>query len=318
MPVLTIAAVLVGVVVLATLAYFTYAYARYHRVRPQARPCRDPAHSIQVDGFALFVRVVGTDRGRPPVVALHGGPGHSSLSFKQGLDFLASDRRVLLYDQRGSGLSEVRAGAEQYTIDRLVDEVEHLRRDVLQAETIVLLGHSAGGALAQHYALRHADRLDRLVLVGSTSANNSLRPGVVWRTLGPGLYATQLGMPPAGPDEADAWFATTQLDGDTRRLFDPARTDVITDSGPLTFTTWFAVSQSLAGDAHDDQLRRVDVPTLIVYGEADSPYTGEPTAQRLHDLLPRSRTVRVARSGHWPFLENPDDFRAAVEPFLES
>ncbi len=302
--------------VVVAFGYFGYAFARYHRVRHEDRPCGDADRAVRVGEFDLYVRELGTSSAEPPVIVLHGGPGHSSLSFKDGLDFLAADRRVVLYDQRGSGLSEVRSGAAHYDADRLVDEIDAVRRDLLGVDRFVLIAHSAGGALAQRYLVRYGQHVDRLVLVASTTANNNLRPAIVWRTLGPGLYATAMGLPPRGADAADAWFGSSQLSGDTRRLYDRTRTDVISDSGPITFATWFAVSQSLAGRGLDAEIADVDIPTLVVYGSADSRYTGQETADLLARVIPGARTARIERAGHWPFLENPEAFRSAVLSFL--
>lgn len=317
MPALLLTAVvLAGLAATVAIAFFTYAHHRYHAVPITARPCRDAAHGVHVDGFDLYVRDRGSQHGGVPVIVLHGGPGHSSLSFKDGLDFLAEHRRVVMYDQRGSGLSEVRTGAGHYSVDALVEELEALRRDVLRVETVDLVGHSAGGALAQRYLVRYPAHVRRLVLVGSTTINNNMSSALVWRVLGPGLYAIAMGLPPADSRRADEWFHADQLESDSRRLFDPADPTPIRDSGPTTFTTWFAVSQSFAGGDRAAQLRELQTPTLVVYGEADSRYTGEPTADQICSLLPNAHSVCVPRSGHWPFLENPDDFRHSVGDFL--
>lgn len=314
--VLLTATAVVALVIAAVVSYFAYAFHRYHQVPVTPRHCRETGECLTVGGFELLVRQLGSEHGGIPIVILHGGPGHSSLSFKGGMDFLAEHRHVLLYDQRGSGYSEVRCGDADYTVEALVEELDAVRREVLQADTIDLIGHSAGGAIAQRYAALHPSRVRRLVLVGSTTANNNMSNRLIWRTLGPGLYAAAMGLPPSTSDEADAWFQSDQLEDDTRRLFDPTDPSPIQDSGPTTFTTWFAVSQSFAGDDWSALLRELPTPTLVMYGEADSRYTGEPTAARICGLLPNARSVCIPTSGHWPFLENPAAFRAIVEDFL--
>ena len=130
------------------LSYAAVADFTYSRVPAVAEPCRDCATPARVNGYELYYREVGTDTTRPPVVLVHGGPGHSSLSFKQSFDFLAESRRVVHYDQRGSGNSEAKANPDDYTVEQLVEELEALRRDVIRADRIVVVGHSFGGALA--------------------------------------------------------------------------------------------------------------------------------------------------------------------------
>ena len=57
-------------------------------------------------------------------------------------------------------------------------------------------------------------------------------------------------------------------------------------------------------------------PTLIVYGKADSSYTGEAVAQHLHEVLSNSTLVQMEQSGHWPYLEEPQRFEEVLHEFL--
>jgi proline iminopeptidase len=297
-----------------------YAYIRYHTVRTRALPSLEPASSIQIGGFNLFFRLLGAeDGGETPIIVLHGGPGHSSKSFKSSLDGLATttSRRVLFYDQRGSGLSEVKAETGLYTIQHLVTELDAMREQVLHADRVILIGHSAGGALAQHYAAAHPGRVERLVLVGSPPANNSLWSSVFWAVFGPGMYTLALGTPPADADAADAWLASAPEAEDLKRLHDKAKRDlVLQDNGPCHYHTWFAVSQSLAGADLSPTLPRFRGPVLIAYGVSDSPSTGADAAKSIQRLLPQARVAPIEESGHWPFLENPEAFLPIVEEFL--
>lgn len=302
--------------VMCLTAYFAFSYCRYHSVPGRDLGPSRPRESIGIGGFELFVRDVGATRSGTPLLVVHGGPGHSSLSFRASLDPLAREHRVLYYDQRGSGLSELKADRSLYTVEALVQEIEQIRRDVLKADRMAILAHSAGGAIAQHYAAAHPERIDRLVLVASTTANNNMSSGRLWRSLGPGLYAAALGLPPRDPERADDWFTTTQVDEDRKRLFDPDRSHLLVDSGPSRFTTWFAVSQSLAGRDLSEQLLRVTAPVLVVYGDADDAHTGAKAARRIGRSFPAGRLAAIASSGHWPFLENADEFLATVSSFL--
>jgi pimeloyl-ACP methyl ester carboxylesterase len=84
----------------------------------------------------------------------------------------------------------------------------------------------------------------------------------------------------------------------------------------VRFAAWHAISFSLVGDAQEDALRRLDIPTLVLYGAADTDYTGEPTAKAMCAVLPRCTPVAFLQSGHWPFLEEPVRFQQVVGDFL--
>lgn len=78
------------------------------------------------DGARVPVRVLGADdQSKPLLIALHGAPGLSDYKEPQSsFGFLASDFRVLVYDARGSGESDLKP---PYTHERWVADVDELR-----------------------------------------------------------------------------------------------------------------------------------------------------------------------------------------------
>jgi pimeloyl-ACP methyl ester carboxylesterase len=54
----------------------------------------------------------------------------------------------------------------------------------------------------------------------------------------------------------------------------------------------------------------------VIYGVADASWTGGPTADRICGLIPACTAVAFERSGHWPYLEEPERFQAVVAEFL--
>jgi proline iminopeptidase len=307
----------VALTLVAALAvYATVAYRAYNAPQPAQRPCRECATPVSVNGYQLYYREVGTDSTHTPVIIVHGGPGHSALSFKQSFDFLAADRRVAYYDQRGSGYSESKARIADYHIDSLVEELEALRRDVVRADNVALVGHSFGSALVQRYAMRYGAHVERLVIVGGIRLNNGMTNYAVWKWLGPALYSTAMGFPKGTGDAADAWFTGSGESDAYLRLSDTTQRALLDGTGVMSFAAWKAISLSLVGDAQEESLRRVEAPTLIAWGAADSPYTGRETAEAMCGVLPTCTTVGFAHSGHWPFLEEPERFQAVVGGFV--
>ena len=303
--------------ILASLAvYAAAAYQAYHRVLPAERACIGCEPPVRVNGYDLFCREVGKDAGLPPIVIVHGGPGHSSLSFKKGFDFLACKTRVIYYDQRGSGNSQVKPKPSDYTIEQLVEELETLRREVARAEEIILVGHSFGSALVQRYALKYPQHVHKMIIVGGIRINNGMSSRYVWKWLGPALYSTVMGFPPASADAADAWFTASSVKGNAQRLFDKNKADLLENMGRLSFAPWREISLSLVGPDYKNELRQLKIPALFIYGAADSPYTGKPVAAELCAALPNCRAIAFERSGHWPFLEEPEKFQQVMQDFL--
>ncbi|MBK8617997.1 MAG: alpha/beta fold hydrolase [Anaerolineales bacterium] len=205
--------------------YVRMPYHAYNRVLPQSRPCMDCATPAHVNGYDLYYRELGTDKGAPPVILVHGGPGHSSLSFKNGFDFLAEQTRVIFYDQRGSGNSQIKPNPEDYTIEQLVEELETLRRDVVKADKVILVGHSFGSAVVQRYAIKYPEHVKKMVIAGGIRINNGMSNRFVWKYFGGALYSTALGFPPADSKSADVWFTKSSEKDNPQRLFDKTKTD---------------------------------------------------------------------------------------------
>src|SRR4029453_16438685 len=101
-----------------------------------------------------------------PVIVVHGGPDFDHEYLLPELDGLARSLHLVYYDQRGRGRSFSPDDREAVAIK---SEVAHLHsvRARIGAESVVPLGHSWGKVLALEYALRHPERVSRLILLNS-------------------------------------------------------------------------------------------------------------------------------------------------------
>src|SRR5690606_34524228 len=116
------------------------------------------------DNVRLYAKVSGNG---PICIYVHGGPGAWSKSFEDMKgNRLEKKLRMVYYDQRGCGRSAVSTD-RNYTLERMVDDIEDIRRS-LGVEKIYLLSHSFGGILAVSYAKKYADHLRGLILANST------------------------------------------------------------------------------------------------------------------------------------------------------
>ena len=110
-----------------------------------------------------------------PIILLHGFP-ESHRTWRHILPNLAADFRVVAPDQRGFGGSDKPQEMEAYKTDRVVEDLIALA-DALDIGRFTLVGHDWGGAAAWLAALRHPDRVERLVIV------NAPHPLVFQRTV---------------------------------------------------------------------------------------------------------------------------------------
>jgi len=120
------------------------------------------------DGHTLYVAQYGKPDGAPAVV-LHGGPGSSAQTSM--LDWFDLERqRVVLFDQRGAGLSTPQGEISHNDSMKLVSDIEMIRQH-LQIERWMVVGGSWGATLALLYAGQHAAQMNALVLRGSFLAS---------------------------------------------------------------------------------------------------------------------------------------------------
>ena len=304
------------VVILLIGLFLAIAYLVYNRVKPISRACIDCPNPVRVNGYDLYYREVGVQLRLAPVVLLHGGPGHSSLSFKNCFDHLSTLTRVIYYDQRGSGNSQIKSNPVDYTIEELVEELEILRRDVIRSEKIILIAHSFGSALGQRYALKYPARVEKLVIISGIRINNGMGSRFLWKWVGPAIYSFGLGFPPSAGKAADDWFTKLSDRDDAKRLYDPEQVYLFDNFGSTSFVPWREISLSLTGPNFKEQLRQLHVPTLFIYGAADAVQTGKPVADELSSILPNFSSVGFDRSGHWPYMEQSDEFRQVLVNFL--
>lgn len=115
-------------------------------------------------GVTLTVALGGAE-GAEPVLFLHGFP-ESHRTWRYQLANLALDFRVVAPDQRGFGGSDKPEGVEEYETSKPVADLIALA-DALGIGSFTLVGHDWGGAAAWLAALKHPDRVKRLVVVNA-------------------------------------------------------------------------------------------------------------------------------------------------------
>ncbi|MFD5024477.1 alpha/beta fold hydrolase [Streptomyces sp. NPDC058373] len=271
------------------------------------------------DGTQLAYHPAGEG---PPLVCLPGGPLHPA-AYLGDLGGLTAHRRLIGLDLRGSGASQVPADPASYRCDRLVADVEALRRH-LGVDRVDLLGHSAGANLAARYAERHPERVDRLVLcTPSTFAVGMDVPGPVRAETArlrqdepwfPEAYAA-LEDVAAGRATAASWEAMAPFM--YARWSDEARAHRALGDGLRGTEAAAAYGAEGAFDppATRAALAAFDRPVLLVAGELD--LNSPPAAVTEYTaLFPDARLTVLPGVSHFPWVDDPRGFASAVAGFL--
>lgn len=262
----------------------------------------------------LFERRAGSG---PEVVVLHGGPGAQHDYLLPGFDLLANGRTLIYYDQRGGGRSpvarDVPVGWREH-----VDDLEALR-DLWRIERLDLCGYSWGALLAMLYAVTYPARVASLALVSPAPAARSERAAfednLARRNNTPALLAARAELQASGLRSRD-------VAGYNLRLFELAVSGYFHDPSLASRLTPFRITGrtqqevwNSLGDGYDlrPSLERLELPALVVHGDDDP--IPLPTAAATATAL-RAPLVVLAQCGHVPYVEAPDAFVAALDPFL--
>lgn len=228
-----------------------------------------------------------------PVLLIHGftDTSRSFLSTMQALVAQAPDLRVFAIDQRGHGDSSMPPGEECRAAPEACFRVADLAADAiafldaLGIERAHVAGHSLGSMVAQEIALQHPERVESLVLLGST-ARTSGSPIVdefilASRIEGPWKAAAEArglawpadvyGIAPAAIDStAPAWMAAEWV---VEPLAEPdliAAIQAETEQIPLG--TWIGIARALTTWDNTARLKELAVPTLVLWGIQDGAF----------------------------------------------
>ena len=270
----------------------------------------------------------------PRLLFLHGGPGASLDYMLPQMLALASDYRLIFYDQRGGGRSR---GDDRGSITwkTHVEDLAALVRE-LSLEPLTLVGYSWGGLLALLYAIAAAGgfRDEGLVFTASAPAPAPVRmvlitpapPTTAFRA----QFSAELARRQRAPwiaEERAAIAASGLRERDpaayAKRIFelgvagyfaDPARARELTPFRVIARVQQ-SVWESLAGYDLTDKLALVEAPTLVVHGAHDAIPLA--SSSLIASALPHGELVVLDESAHVPYVEGEAAFFTAVREFLQ-
>lgn len=239
------------------------------------------------------IRVLRSGSG-PPLIFLHGASGH--VGWLPFLNQLSQRFDVIAPEHPGFGASD-----DPKWLDRpadlayfYLDLIEHLNLDGVH-----LVGTSLGGWIAAELAVRNTSRLASLALVCA------------------------VGVTPKGAPMEDM-FRMSAEENAQRFYFDSERVRrrlaalATADPRVLVRNRSTVVRLSYPGFVNPELgkwLHRVNVPTLLVWGENDG-LVPSSFAEAYRANIPGAKLVMIPKAGHAPFEEQPDAFLAAFDDFL--
>ncbi|MEY4171132.1 MAG: hypothetical protein RLZ94_2205 [Actinomycetota bacterium] len=264
--------------------------------------------TILAGGIQTNIHDTGTDPGGGTVLLIHGsGPGVSGwANWRLTIPALAPHFRVVAPDIAGFGYTE--RNAMDYGLDTWTAHVIGVL-DTLGIESAHVVGNSFGGSLALSLAIRHAERVRRLGLMGAVGLSFPLTPGLdaVWGyepsvEAMAGLLRIFTATPADGIDE----LARLRYEASIR----PGVQEAYTRMFPAPRQRWVDALAHAESDVSS-----ITAPTLIFHGREDR-VIPLATSLRLFELIPEAQLHVFGNCGHWTQIEHAAEFNRLLRDFL--
>ena len=281
----------------------------------------------QIEGYAsnndlskTYYKILGKGE---PLLIINGGPGMNSNGFEGMAKILAETQQTIIYDQRGTGKSELKElNAKTISMKIMADDIEALRKH-LKIKKWNILGHSFGGMLASYYATIYPNSINKLVLSSSGGIDLSLLkgPNLIEQNLskvekdsmnywddkiekGDTSYAARLGR---GRAMAPAYVYDQK--------YVPVIAERLTQGNSTINGLLWSDMQKMNFDC-TAKLKTFKNPVLIIQGKEDviSNEIGE-LAQK---TLPNSKLILLENCRHYGWLDAKEKYFGEINSFLKS
>jgi pimeloyl-ACP methyl ester carboxylesterase len=264
--------------------------------------------TAQVNGISMYYRERG--EGEPLVMVQGFGGGHEGWFFQARA--FGEHFRVIVFDNRGIGRTE--RSPKPYTIDTMAEDTIGLM-DALGVARAHVLGMSLGGIVAQEVAIKHPDRVMKLVLVCTHMGEGEMsdvRPDML-KALGMEEGSTEPNL--RNVDMGDAMGTIVSL-AFSKRLYRmvlvPLAKYQMKRIGPAAYLEQL---EAVVGHTTAERLGQVQSRTLVITGSDDrivSPRSSQEIARR----IPDARLVMVEGGSHAFNVEMRKTFNREVVGFL--
>lgn len=277
------------------------------------------AEYLRVQGLEIYCKRMGHG---VPLLFLHGGPGDEHRYFLPHLLQLADRYELIFFDQPGCGQSQGYANQEDYIVVGHAHFLEALR-EKLGLKKMNLIGQSWGSYLALQYAVKYPDRVERLLLVSAlgltgqgltlfekrllTNLQNRLSEREV-------IAASLMQVDAMVSDEARERFLYEYIF--PSYMFNPDNLSKLTRT-KVSMLVNRRLSQDvklhldLRAEAHVLQ----DIPIRVIQGAYDL-ITSSDLGEMFLPYISQVELITLERSGHWPFVEEPELFVAYTAGFF--
>jgi haloalkane dehalogenase len=264
-------------------------------------------HYTEVGGLRMHY----IDEGEgSPIVCFHGEPSWSYLYRHMLPPLVAGGHRVICPDLVGFGRSDKPTDFDWYSYDRHVEQVSGTL-DTLDLSGATVVVQDWGGPIGLRWAVEHADRVDRLVILNTGLFTGRVSKGFMqWRS-----FAEQNPDLPVGVVLQGA--TTTELSPEVVAAYEAPFPDAESKAGAAMFPLLVPIEPDAPGAAEMsavmDELSRWEKPALVAFSDSDPVFPFPKAGQVFVDLIPGAgEQVAIEGGGHFLQEDRGEQIAAAI------
>ena len=258
--------------------------------------------TIKINDCNIYYEIHG--EGPETIVFSHGLLWSGKLFHKQ-VEYFKSKYRIITYDHRGQGQSEVTDSG--YDMDSLADDAAQLI-ERLKLGKVHFAGLSMGGFVTMRLAARRPDLIKSAILIETSSQPE---PNAAKYTL-LNTIVKLFGISPVANTVMKIMFGDTFLNDPKRKLEKNEWTNELKANKKSIVK---AVNGVITRKGVENELKNIQCPTLVIVGDQDKATVPE-KAEFIHANIPNSKLVYVKNAGHSSSIEEPEQVNIAIESFL--
>lgn len=263
---------------------------------------------VEINGHQIAYRRMGSGQ---PVLLLHGVASHSFL-WDEIIHGLADEYDVIAPDLLGCGASDKPEGVD-YSITSQAN-IFMAFIDKLELKDVHLVGHDVGGGVVQLMTVRRPGQLTDLTMINPVGYDYwPVQPITTMRLpVIRGLTSSVMNKNMLRMVIRRAIYHKDRLTNNVMDIFWQPFETVVGKKGFVQLIS--CINNRLLMDEVEN-LRKIDLPTLVIRGEADA-YLGKEITERLATDIPGARLIKVPKGGHFIQLDEPEKIVELLRDFF--
>lgn len=272
----------------------------------------ETAFTKSKDGTRIYYGFRKGQKDKPALLFLHGIGGNSTAWYPSIEHFIKLGYTVAFFDQRGHGRSGKPNGRERYVFSKNLEDMDAVI-SAIGMNRFVLIGHSSGGMIALRYYRINPERVEAMVLFGSSYTNPLKYWGVPLHPFTPLIR---------GMFSMISWLASKAR---RKRFLYPnyiryAKRSPLyifyVDMLAVPIDMYFWSMNELFDFDEEELLSKIEIPVLLISGKKDM-INKSKCSEKMHRLIPDSKLIVGEHLAHEALFKHPEAIYSIIEEFID-